>query len=327
MFAPKPAKHRQNPRVAKQFSVLTKRRLIACLALVLGAATTTTTVTNASSKKRAKPPATIVTRSTPSNGITPPQQAKPVSPPKATAVVRPVVTVRPTVKARAAAMAASSGVGCRLMPLGDSLTAFPDSYRGPLFRTLKAEGLNVDFVGSGTWEPTGGGDPEGEGHGGYRIGPDDGVDYQNKPTNLDFYIADWLKLSKPQVIILSIGTNDLATGGAIADAAAGKLQNLVAKIRQLAPDAYLVIGDIPPNTTRPEISPQETALNEVARKLGNGSVPKITYGETSKNLLALGFSTPVHTSDSTHFNVEGGILYAKAWYPKARIAIKAACGV
>ena len=221
----------------------------------------------------------------------------------------------------------ASNPDCRVMPLGDSLTAFPDSYRGPLYRTLKAEGLKVDFVGSGTWEPTGGGDSDGEGHGGFRIGPDDGVDYQNKPTNLDFYIVDWLKAAKPQVILLAIGTNDLAAGGPIADAAAGKLQNLVAKIRQLAPDAYLVLSDIPPATNRPDLSPTVQAVDEVARKLGNGSDPKITYGEIAKNLLAAGFSTPVHTSDGTHFTAEGGVLFAKAWYPKARAAVKAACGI
>ena len=212
------------------------------------------------------------------------------------------------------------------MPLGDSLTAFAESYRGPLYRTLKSEGLGVDFVGSGSWEPTGGGDPDSEGHGGYRVGPDDSVDYQGKSTNLDFYVADWLKAAKPNVILLTIGTNDLAAGGAIADAAAGKLQTLVTKIRSLAPDAYLVVGDIPPNTSRAGISPQENAINEVARKVGNGGDPNVSYGETAKRLLESGYTSAAHTNDGTHFNPEGGVLFARAWYPKARAAIKAACG-
>jgi hypothetical protein len=103
---------------------------------------------------------------------------------------RPVTTVsvaaaaKPTVPTSVAP--AGSG-GCdpiRVMPLGDSLTAFPDSYRGPLFRSLKTSGWNVDFVGSSNWPPTGGGDPDGEGHGGYRIGPDDYKDFEGKPANL-----------------------------------------------------------------------------------------------------------------------------------------------
>ena len=214
---------------------------------------------------------------------------------------------------------------CRVMPLGDSLTAFGESYRGPLYRTLKAEGLKIDFVGSGSWQPIGGGDPDSEGHGGFRIGPDDAVDYQNKPANLDSYIAEWLTAAKPHVILLSIGTNDLAAGGAIADAAAPKLQALVTKIRQLAPDAYLAIGDIPPNTTL-EASPQQQAINQVARKAGGGADPKVSYADTAKRLLTSGFTTPAHTNDGTHFTIDGGVLYAKAWYPAARAAIRAACG-
>lgn len=216
---------------------------------------------------------------------------------------------------------------CRLMPLGDSLTAFGESYRGPLYRTLKSEGIKIDFVGSGQWEPVGGGDPDAEGHGGFRIGPDDGVDYEGKPANLDFYIADWLQSAKPNVILLTIGTNDLAAGGTIANAAAGKLQNLVDKIRQLAPEAYLVVGDIPPNTNTTEISSPAKAVNDVAKKVGDGRDPKTFYGDTAKNLLNAGYTTAVHTGDGTHFTVDGGVLFAKAWYPKARAAIKAACGM
>jgi lysophospholipase L1-like esterase len=213
------------------------------------------------------------------------------------------------------------------MPLGDSLTAFGESYRGPLYRTLKAEGLNIDFVGSGQWEPVGGGDPDGEGHGGFRIGPDDSVDYQGKPANLDAYIAEWLNSARPNVVLLTIGTNDLAAGGPIANAAAGKLQNLVTKIRQLAPNAYLVVGDIPPNTNTSTISPPAKAIDDVARRVGDGSDPKITYGNTAQHLLDAGYTTAVHTNDGTHFTVEGGVLFAKAWYPKARGAIRAACGM
>jgi GDSL-like Lipase/Acylhydrolase family len=248
------------------------------------------------------------------NGITPP---KPAGVPKPAAVAS-----KPAIQS-----AASAKGDCRIMPLGDSLTAFPESYRGPLYRTLKSEGLKVDFVGSGQWEPAGGGDPDAEGHGGFRIGPDDAVDYQGKPTNLDFYIVDWLKSAKPNVILLAIGTNDLAAGGTIADAAAGKLQNLVTKIRQLAPDAYLVIGDIPPNTNVSEMSPPVKALEDVAKKVSDGRDPKISYGDTARNLLAMGFTSAVHTSDGTHFTIDGGVLFAKAWYPKARAAIKAACGM
>ena len=70
------------------------------------------------------------------------------------------------------------------MPLGDSITAWPDSYRGPLYRWLISTGRNVDFVGSQSWGPTGGGDADHQAHGGYTIGPDANLDWQGNPGNL-----------------------------------------------------------------------------------------------------------------------------------------------
>ncbi len=321
-------------RRASKLGLTATRAAALGLGIVVSGACATTAVTNAAANKPAKDAAgrstkakkpkaakstpTTITYRVPAkvgNGITP---AGAKAPPAAAQTTAP---------APAAVSSQAITGDCRLMPLGDSLTAFGESYRGPLYRTLKFEGLKIDFVGSGQWEPAGGGDPDGEGHGGFRIGPDDSADYQGKPANLDFYIADWLKSAKPHVILLTIGTNDLAAGGSIANAAAGKLQNLVSKIRELAPDAYLVVGDIPPNTNVTTISPPVKALDDVARKLGEGTDPKISYGNTARQLLDAGYSTAVHTSDGTHFTVEGGVLFAKAWYPKARAAIKAACGM
>jgi GDSL-like Lipase/Acylhydrolase family len=316
------------------------------LAVLVSGACASTAVTHASARKPASKgsPAGLVTQkgankakkptettisyrvaTTLGEGITPPA-AKPTAAAVTPAPAPSQPIDKPGNKPGDKPIVLSNG-DCRVMPLGDSLTAFAESYRGPLYRTFKSEGLKVDFVGSGSWEPVGGGDPDGEGHGGFRIGPDESVDYQGKPANLDAYITDWLKAAKPNVILLTIGTNDLAAGGTVANAAAGKLQNLVAKIRQLAPEAHLVVGDIPPNTNAATLNPQVNAVDEVARKVGNSGDPKITYGDTAKNLLAAGFTTAAHTNDGTHFTVEGGVLFAKAWYPTARAAIRAACGM
>lgn len=311
------------------------RTAVLGLGMAITGACATTAVTNASAKKPTK------SSSAQTGTATKPKAAKPTP---TTITYRIATTVgagiTPAVKASPVAAAAVSvpeppapapiGLAkgdCRVMPLGDSLTAFAESYRGPLYRTLKSEGLKVDFVGSGQWEPIGGGDPDAEGHGGFRIGPDDGVDYQGKPANLDAYIVDWLKSGKPNVILLAIGTNDLAAGGAIAASAPGKLQNLVSKIRQLAPDAYLVVGDIPPNTNATSVNPQVKAVGDVIKKVADGSDPKVLFGDTARRLLDSGFTSALHTSDGTHFTVDGGVLFAKAWYPKARAAIKAACGM
>jgi GDSL-like Lipase/Acylhydrolase family len=313
-----------------------KRTAVLGLGMAVTGACATTAVTNASAKKPAKvvakgasaakkpkagkPTPTTITYRVPTTvgaGITPASVKAPAA---------PVEPAADPVAASAPVEPAGKG-DCRVMPLGDSLTAFAESYRGPLFRTLKSEGLKVDFVGSGQWEPVGGGDPDGEGHGGFRIGPDEGVDYQGKPAHLDAYIVDWLKSGKPDVILLNIGTNDLAAGGNIAAAAPGKLQNLVAKIRQVAPDAYVVVSDIPPNTNATSVNPQVRAVGDAIKKVADGSDPRVLYGDTTKRLLDAGFTTAAHTSDGTHFTVDGGVLFARAWYPKTRAAIKAACGM
>jgi hypothetical protein len=297
------------------------------LGVLITGACATTAVTNASAKKSpAKPAASSKTagKASGSSAKPKPSKTKPSKATPTTITYRVPTTVGEGITPAAvnAATVAPNPIesingDCRVMPLGDSLTAFGESYRGPLYRTLKSEGIKIDFVGSGQWEPVGGGDPDGEGHGGFRIGPDDGVDYQGKPSNLDFYIVDWLKSAKPHVILLTIGTNDLAAGGTVANAAAGKL----------APDAYLVVGDIPPNTNTTEISPPVKAVDDVAKKVGDGRDSKTFYGDTAKNLLSAGYTTAAHTSDGTHFTVDGGVLFARAWYPKARAAIKAACGM
>lgn len=209
----------------------------------------------------------------------------------------------------------------RLMPLGDSLTAFPDSYRGPLYRKLRDEGYQVDFVGSGRWEPTGGGDPDSEGHGGYTIGPDQGVDDSGKPRNLDANLTRWLEAARPQVIVLNIGTNDLAGGGDMIPAAPKKLRALVEKIHRLTPNATLVLSDLGP--TKYTVGGNEfvNAFNAAVKQIALDNRSFVILNETYKKLTAAGFDHNVHTSDGQHFSEAGGKLFADVLLPEVRAAL------
>jgi lysophospholipase L1-like esterase len=203
-----------------------------------------------------------------------------------------------------------------VMPLGDSLTAFAESYRGPLFRTLQKEGYNVDFVGSLKWEPVGGGDPDSEGHGGFRIGPDDGLDSEGKPANLAQNIDRWLDLSKPDVILLAIGTNDLSAAGKTADEAPARLRALVSHILATRPKTIVIVGDVVPNIYNVKESVSTKAVNASAAALGNASASdNIFYAPTFEGLLRAGFDPATGTNDGVHFTIEGGELYAKVWLP------------
>jgi lysophospholipase L1-like esterase len=212
----------------------------------------------------------------------------------------------------------------RVMPLGDSLTAFPDSYRGPLFRNLEKVGLNVDFVGSVSWAPTGGGDADSEGHGGFTIGPDNRMDSEGvKKANLADNLAEWIPAANPDLILLTIGTNDLAGGGAWTEQAPKKLTALVDQIRSLAPNAVIVLGDVPPSIYDPAGTKSTAAINAEAKRVGTADpADRVIYAMTSQRLLDLGFVAETDTADGVHFTAKGGEFFAKAWEPSLREAFR-----
>lgn len=243
-------------------------------------------------------------------------------------------------------------VGCkgrpRVMPLGDSLTfglhdlggpeSSEDSYRGHLYRTLKAEGFNVDFVGPNE-SPLGfGGDPDHAGFGGYTIGPDD-LTTEGKPGNLSERVERWLKDSKPTIILLSIGTNDLSAGDVPvtnaaqevqksnaligANLAALKLENLVRKIQKISPNAILVVGDVPPSAGDPT---RKREVNATAKRLGEADPnDRLLHAPIFDRMNADGYLASADLADGTHYTVSGGQKFAKAWMPAVKRAIQMAC--
>ena len=210
------------------------------------------------------------------------------------------------------------------MPLGDSLTAFAESYRGPLYRTLVAQGYSVDFVGPGTaFAPIGGGDPDHAGYGGYRIGPE-----AIGGSNIDELIGTIVPNANPQIILLNIGRNDLAAGGQVAIDAAAKLAALVARLQTLAPNTYILTSPMTPGDLYPTGggNPQIVALDNMAASLGNSSTTdKVIFVPILSRLLAAGFTPATDTTDGTHMSVAGGIKFADAWLPNVQSTISLIC--
>ena len=103
--------------------------------------------------------------------------------------------------------AAASLPSARIMPLGDSITTgYPgpvfDGYRKDLYSNLIDSGFSVNFVGS---QKNGTGmDNDNEGHGGWTA---DAI--RDK-------VDDWLESTPADVVLLHIGTNDIAGGQASA---------------------------------------------------------------------------------------------------------------
>jgi len=106
------------------------------------------------------------------------------------------------------------GSPCRIMPLGDSITWGDGStdkagYRVPLFRKALVNKKTMTFVGSENAGPTavdGTPFPRGhEGFGGYTVDPGDGK------SGISPLVPGALAKHKPHIVLLMIGTNDVAS--------------------------------------------------------------------------------------------------------------------
>ncbi len=107
----------------------------------------------------------------------------------------------PASSATAPPSAASAAAPVRVMPLGDSITGSPGCWRALLWNRLQAGGYTaVDFVG--TLGPQGCGQPydgDNEGHGGALV---TNVANQN-------LLPGWLSATRPDVVLMHFGTNDV----------------------------------------------------------------------------------------------------------------------
>jgi len=127
----------------------------------------------------------------------------------------------------------------RIMPLGDSLTlgAYAagqngtGGYRAPLWNRLAAAQYAVDFVGSVNGPAPAGVDPNHEGHGGWRI------------DDITGQIDGWLADSKPDVILLIIGANDIIQGYSV-DTAQARMNTLLDRIFTDRPGVKLLVGNL-----------------------------------------------------------------------------------
>ena len=236
----------------------------------------------------------------------------------ATSTTTPIVTTLPPTTRP------GSCIPVRVMPLGDSITAAQESYRGPLYRWLVGSGRSVDFVGGESWEPIGGGDADHEGHGGYTIGPDSNLDYRGGPGNLAQNVDTWVPQARPDVILLTIGSNDLAGGPIVAGSAPIRLRALVAKLQQLAPSAWIILSDMLPNRWSPNSSPEIDAYNTAIHDIGAASTTdRVVWGNTLAGVRGLGFDVGTDLLDQVHLSVSGGEKWAQAWRPAVLASVDA----
>jgi acyl-CoA thioesterase I len=185
------------------------------------------------------------------------------------------------------------------MPLGDSISDgyfIPGGYRIELWYGLKTQGYAVEFVGSASNGPDSLPDRRHEGHSGWRI------------DQIHEQVAGWLNAAQPNIILLLIGTNDIAQGYKI-DTAPDRLDRLIETIFQVTPNVQLFVGSIPP-ISEPILNQRAIAYNQEVealvqhRKASGDRIDFVDFYYT----LSLD-----DLPDGVHPNREGFRKIAQAW--------------
>ncbi len=187
----------------------------------------------------------------------------------------------------------------KIMPLGDSITDgynVPGGYRIDLWQHLLDRGHTIDFVGTQTNGPDALPDKEHQGHSGWRI------------DELQQGVAEWLRQTQPDLVLLVIGTNDIVQSYEIEEAP-DRLDSLLDKIFQAAPDTRILVGSIPP-IDQPLLNQRVEAYNQavaerVRRRHDRGD--RVLFVDLYAEL------TPNDLADGIHPNREGHRKIAKTW--------------
>lgn len=196
-----------------------------------------------------------------------------------------------------------NGGPCKILPIGDSITRGAKSsndagYRSQLFKLIVAAKQKVTFTGSltnGPAEESGQPFPRlHEGHSGWTI------------NQLAPLIPSPALDGKPNIILLHIGTNDI--GSRDPTSMASRLEALLDKLAQNAPDALIAVAQITPARSDNDI-----------RDAYNARIPGIVQAHAAKGRHVTSVDMnklPMAglNSDGVHPNDQGYAYMAGIWY-------------
>jgi lysophospholipase L1-like esterase len=201
-----------------------------------------------------------------------------------------------------------------IMPLGDSITAgqhsigaVPGAYRIKLWERFQDDGLNINFVGGSSNGPPSLGDKNHQGQPGWKINriTSDLVDrnlFQNYPSD---------------VILLTIGTNDINNGASVSRMIAD-LGALIDRIHLKSPNSRLVVSSIPPVEAPRGTTSMTTRINSynaqmkllVDAKAANGY--KVYFTDAGGSLTVNDINGEL--GDGLHPTEAGYHKLGNAWY-------------
>lgn len=222
----------------------------------------------------------------------------------------------------------------RIMPLGDSITsgkydryddmstptAEPEvaGYRERLWNQLEAAGYKVDFVGGEFDGPDSLGDRDHEGHNGIRTQRwDDEYDSKYPEGGIREQVYGWLQSNPADLVLLHIGTNDLATNKSPAQVGP-VINEILSQIdtweeSNSAVDVLLakIIDFRSGNTEVAELNAQIAAMVDSSRLVDQYNALR-TNGQPDSALYA----DPKDDSNGLHPNQAGYEAMADAWLAK-----------
>jgi serralysin len=203
----------------------------------------------------------------------------------------------------------------KILPLGDSITAGkhavdpnPGAYRIQLWKNFSADGLTIDFVGSGSNGPDRLGDKDHEGHPGWTIG-----------QITDLVDSGLLKTYQPDIVLLAIGTNDT---GRSPNKMSADLSNLIDRITEQLPKTQILVSSIAPedpNGSRKGSTKVGTTRANNAKNF-NALIPDLVNNKVNQGkkvaFADVGGSLTVEdlVSDGIHPNAEGYNKMGDKWY-------------
>lgn len=194
----------------------------------------------------------------------------------------------------------------RIMPLGDSITeGVSGGYRNGLWNRLTADGYKLDYVGPRYDKWTQVPDKDHAGTPGFTTG---GI-----IDNID----SWMGTYQPQIVLLLIGTNDMAWWMTEApETTAGRVGTIIDKIKAKSPGTYIIVGTITP--MKGVAPPNNLDRNTLANQY-NAAVRKVVADRAAKGARASiaevnGVVALSDLYDDVHPNAAGHEKIAQVWY-------------
>jgi lysophospholipase L1-like esterase len=219
--------------------------------------------------------------------------------PSSTATPMPTFTTQPT------PTTTITPATIKVMPLGDSITdgfTVAGGYRIKLWSLIKSNGYAVDFVGSMSNGPAELGDKNHEGHSGWRI------------DQIDTNINGWMDSYKPQIVLLHIGTNDIAQNYDLTNAP-NRVGALIDKIcARLPAGGKLYVAKIIPLST----ADWNQKINSFNLQVAAIVQTKANQGKPVYIVDMYSALTTADLADGVHPNMTGYNKMADVWFSAFR---------